>query len=133
MSDEQRLASGSFEIVSNLSDKRQLKVSGYIYSDDTAAEVNKRVDEYQDVVDRQVIRLDLLNKEAQIATNLAGLEQLKDHVGDIAAKKTSGKKLHAQEIQQLNHFDATTKNILRNNNSLRAAIDEGKRKLNGAA
>src|SRR5438552_10773996 len=129
--DDKRLATGNFEITAVLTDKRQIRMTGYVYSDDTDKEVNERVDHYQDVVDRQLIRADVANKEAQVISNEANLELLAQHFQELTILEKEGKKLNSQQRQQAQHHESSVRGIKRQNESLRAAIAEGRKKLNG--
>ena len=131
----ERTLSGNFELTLILSDKRQMRITGYLYSDDTRDQMNERVDLAQDVMDRQAIRADLVNKEAQIASLDAGLEQMAEHMKALTEKEGKGMKLATTEKENAKKYDVTVKQMLRQRESLKAAIKEGKHKLglNGSA
>jgi len=125
---------GTFELALNLTDKRQIKMLGYVYSDDTAAEINKRVDEFQDVLDRQGVRCDIVNKEAQVAAMTQNLRNLRDAYDELAERKRSGKTLTSQQKNNMDNYERSTKQSKEMIESLTAAITEGKKKLaNGSA
>lgn len=133
-----RQLGGSFELTAVLTDKRQLRISGYVYSDDVFGgggihDLNLRVDMYQNVLERQLVRCDLTMKEAAIAQNDQQMLDLLTHFEGLAEKKKSGKKMTSQELEQLNKFDANVRFLKKNKESLAAAIAEGRKKLNGAA
>ena len=131
--DEARTATGSFECAVNLSERRTLRVTGYTYSDDTMEEINARVDAMQDVLDRQLIRADLVAKEAQITQFTQNLEHIQESFQGLLALQQSGKKLTSQQKLQIDSFDTNVKNNMKQIESLRAAIKAGKQKINGAA
>lgn len=138
MSEEQapkseRTLSGNFELTLILSDKRQCRMTGYVYSDDTKDQINARIDLYQDVMDRQFIRADLVNKEAQVQSIIVGLDQMAEHMRALAEKKDNGKPLSTVEKDKAKQFDVTVKQMVRQRESLQAAIAEGRRQLNGSA
>lgn len=127
-----RQIAGNFELTAVLTDKRQLRITGYVYSDDTAAEINKRVDAYQDVLERQLVRCDLTVKEAAVAQADQQMLDLLAHFDGLVEKKKSNKKMTSQENEQLNKFEANLRFLKKNKDSLTAAIVEGRKKLNGA-
>jgi len=124
-----RTISGTCDITVNLSDRRGVKMTFYLYSDDTKEEVNKRMDEAQDVLDRQLIRIDLVNKEAQIASHTENLKALKKGYEGLVSEQQKGRKMTSQQKLQMENFGLQELQIVDTIASLRAAIDEGKRKL----
>ena len=124
-----RAISGTCDITLNLSDRRGVKMTFYMYSDDTKAEVNKRMDEAQEVLDRQAIRSDLVNKEAQIAGHTENLKALKKGYEGLVDHQNKGRKMTSQQKLQMDNFGLQELQIIDTIASLRAAIDEGKRKL----
>lgn len=131
--DVSRTATGSFECSITLTDRRTLRVTGYMYSDDSLDEINTRVDAMQDVLDRQAIRADIVNKEAQIDQHTRNLENIHESFQGLLALQQGGKKLTSQQKQQLDNFDPTIKQAMKLIEDLRIAIKTGKQKLNGAA
>jgi uncharacterized lipoprotein NlpE involved in copper resistance len=124
-----RQLAGSFDLTLNLSDRRGIKMAAYMYSDDTPAEINKRIDQMQDVLDRQAIRADLVNKRAQIDGMHAHLVNLKNAYEGLADKKRAGKKLNSSEIMAMSNHGRQTKEAVDNIASLEAAIAAGEKKL----
>lgn len=131
--DSQRTATGSLECAVNLTDRRTLRITGYTYSDDSLDEINARVDAMQDVLDRQVIRADIVNKEAQIDQHTRNLEHIQESFQGLLTMQQGGKKLTSQQKQQLDNFEPTVKNAMKMIEDLRVSIRIGKQKLNGAA
>jgi len=124
-----RVVAGTFDITLNLSDHRGIKMTGYVYSDDTPREINQRVDQFQDVLDRQSIRADVIKKEAEIAGHLINLENFKQAYGELKAKQDAGAKLTSQEKLGLQNFDPGVKRAMESIESLRAAIKAARAKL----
>ena len=129
---EERTLQGSFSITLNLTDKRQIMMSGYVYKDDTQEQINTRVDLFQEILDRQLIRADLASKEAQITSLEGGMEQLRAHYDALVRVSQTGRKLTSQQKLQVEQFDVSVAANTKQRDSLRAAIDEGRKKLNGA-
>lgn len=128
-----RLISGSFKCSLQLSDRRQFEINGYFFSDDTIVEMNQRVDMAQEVLDRQAIRADVTNKEAQITAHLANQQAIKDSFEELISLQQSGAKLTSQQQQAIDNFEPTMDRSKRAIDDLRAAIETGRMKLNGHA
>lgn len=136
---EGRTIAGNFQCQMQLSQQRNLVLTGYVYSDDNAEEINARIDLYQDALDRQFIRCDLTNKEAQVKAIMAEVENFRDKLDEIAAKgagagtglsaERRGAKMSSQERLTLQNGQQTIKKQLEYVDSLRAAIKEGRAKL----
>lgn len=128
-----RTLSGNFECAVNLTDRRTLKVTGCLFLEDTPAEMHARIDVAQDLLDRQAVRCDIVQKEAQVAGHLQNLENMKEAYAALVAKKQKARKLTSQEELALANFDPSVKQSMAMIDSLRAAIASGKQKINGAA
>lgn len=123
---------GNFEFTAVLTDKRQLRMTGYVYSDDDASVLDRRLDSFQDSIDRQMIRADIVNKEAEKARIDASLEALIQHNEELLSLSKAGKLASAQK-QQLAQFESSVRFHTKQKESLSAAIAEGRKKLNGSA
>ena len=132
MEQEARSATGSFEVTIVLTDKRQVKMTGYVFAEDSQHDINDRLDWYMDVLDRQLVRADITNKEAQLETQDALLDQHKARFEAFSDLQKQGK-LTPQQKNELKTFDTNVNFIHKQKESLRAAIAEGRKKLNGAA
>jgi hypothetical protein len=133
MSEDDRKIVGNFDVTLNLTDKRGIKMTGYVYSDDTPEEVNARVDSFQDVLDRQMVRCDMLNKEAEVASSTVGLENYREHMQGLVDLQKTGKKLTSQDKAMIAKYDLESRSWIKRIQSAQAAIEAAKRKLNGAA
>jgi hypothetical protein len=129
MSDVQRTLSGNMEITLNLTQSRGIKVTGYIYSDDTPADINKRIDVYQDCLNRQAVAVDIISKEAQIESLQAGLENGAQHYQSLISEKAAKGKLNSQQRAQLERYDADVRGVQVQITSLQAAIARARAKL----
>lgn len=128
-------AIGNIEVGLNLSDRRYIKLTGYILDVDTDDEIHARVDRLQDALDRQAVRVDITVKEAQVAAHEQNLRVIAEGYDGIVARKNAGHTIHTQEKTQLANYDQTVRNAKSQIESLKAAIAEGKKRLllNGAA
>lgn len=124
-----RTLAGNFECTLNLTDKRGIRVTGYIYSDDTAQQVNARVDAMMDVLDRQAIRADIVTKRAQIEGLTQNLQQHRDHYVALVEKKNTVKSLTSAEKKQIEDYDPQVKKAMEMIASFQSAIDAGEKKL----
>src|SRR5882672_8727625 len=107
MSDERALA-GSFVVSVALTDKRNLQMTGYVYSDDTPDELNHRLDWFQDTISRQLVRSDLTAKEAEIAQSDAAIGELAEHFDILQSKKKKGS-LSSQEKSNLDQYEGSVR------------------------
>jgi len=135
MNDEhQRLAAGNFTLSVILGDtKRQISMTGYVFNDDSAQELNERLDRYQDAIDRQVLRAEMKSHEDNIKRGELAIEQLAAHYEMMVRRKQSGKKLSSQELDQLDKYDVSVEFQKRAIVEARKNIADAKKRLNGAA
>jgi hypothetical protein len=129
---EPRTVAGNFEVTVVLTDKRQLRLTGYRYSDDTQEDFQHRVNDYMDIADLQSVRADIANKEAEFASALASIEALFQHHETLIEKQKTGK-LTSQEKQQFSQYEQSARLWVNKKDSLEAAIKAGKKRLNGSA
>lgn len=127
---------GNFEVAMQLTQSRTLKITGYRYAHDSAETLNARLDDAQDALDRQFVRADIFNKEAQLASCTDNLVLMADRFKDVLEKKNArdrgdGGRLLTNEKEILNKYDGDVKNINAQIASLQAAIRAGKQKING--
>lgn len=127
--DESRTVTGTIDLTLNLTDRRGIKVSGYIYSDDKPGDVHLRVDMLQDVLDRQYIRVDLVNKQAQLAGHFQNLENMKEAYAGLLAIQDAGKKLTSVQRQAFDNYARNVEHHKKEIASLEAAIAAGNKKL----
>lgn len=129
MSDEaKRFQSGNFTLTLNLTQTRGISMQGFVYSDDTRADVDARVDMMQDVLDRQAVRCDVTSKEAQIAAHVQNLELMREQMEDLVAQKNAGKKLATTQKQALDNYEPSVRRAKEMIDGLRAAIKAAKAK-----
>ena len=126
-----RSLAGNFELTIVLTDKRQLRMTGYVYSDDDAVSINARLDQFQDVLDRQAVRVDIVTKEAEIAQNDRAIEALVQHNDALMNLQKGAAKLTATQKQQLAQFEQSVRFHVQQKESKAAAIAAAKQKLNG--
>ena len=127
---------GNYEVAMQLTQQRTIKVSGYIYADESNEDVNARLDAAQDALDRQYIRADIVSKEAQIEAAMQSLVVHRQHFESVVEKKTArekGERVHltTNDKQLIEKYDQDVKAVNAQIASLQAAIAKGKQKING--
>jgi hypothetical protein len=124
-----RTLSGTFQVALNITDRRQIMMTGQVYSDDTPQEIHRRVDLFQEVLDRQGIRADVINKEAQITMHLVNIEAIKKAGEALLERKRAGRKLTSQEKAGIDNYEPSLQRAQEEIDKLRIMIAEGKKKL----
>lgn len=134
-----RVVIGSFQARLQLTQTRELLMSGHIYSDDDPKDVNLRLDAFQDALDRQGVRCDIVNKEAQLVAQREGLRDLEFRIKELEMAAASkgrdnglghkGKGLTSQDNLNLKNYHANIRQIKHNIESLEAAVRAAKAKL----
>jgi len=108
----ERTVAGNFELTLNLTDSRGIRVTGYVYNDDIATDINRRVDAYQEVLDRQAARSDIIVKRAQIETAKSGLKNLVKEYERMLVLTNVGKGLTSSEQQVFDNFGRNKQHLL---------------------
>ena len=131
-----RIITGSFQCQMQLTNGRTLVLSGQFYSDDTMEDKHARLDEFQALVDRQFIRVDVINKEAQREALVQGLESHLTKLEELNAAKVAkqnGDKskpgLTSQEQTILKQGQDQVRGAKQNIAMLDSLIAAGKKKL----
>jgi hypothetical protein len=109
--------------------QRSFKLTGYLYSDDTAAEVHARVDAFQAVIDRQLLKLDIARKEDEKRQWLLSIENAKSAFNELLKRRDAGKKMSSMEKQNIDHHDTNVQTALTGIAKLDADIAELKAKV----
>ena len=95
------LTTGNFTIQAQLTSGKSITVSGYIYSHNSPAEINKQIDIYHDVVDRQRLKAEIPALEAKLQQQIRALHQVKDSVTNLRNKKLNGGKISSAENKMI--------------------------------
>jgi hypothetical protein len=139
MDEKPAVVVGNFEIGLMLTDKRTIKMIGPVYAADSPEELSQRLDAWQDALDRQAIRADVLSKEARIAAMAADIDRMEYEAGVLIEKKGKedkgkGNRLSTTEKAKLDSFEPAVLSYKREIDILSGAIAKGreKLKLNGA-
>jgi hypothetical protein len=123
----QRTALGSFTISLNING-RTIQMSGYVMNDDNKQTLNERIDEYQAIIDRQLIRADTKSQEGQLKMDelsfAKAVEDFKKLTEKVAAE---GPKAHSQDKAKLRNADVTL-NAMKDQIDLRRKHIEENRK-----
>lgn len=133
---------GQFVISLQVSTTRQIQMTGHVYSDDTPAELNARIDAYDAAITRQAIKADIVNKEAQLAAHVANIKLLRDQYAELVKKQDvvdqkrargHAKGLRSTDLQFIDNYDRTLAKAMENMDALKAAIAEAKKKIGDPA
>ncbi len=114
-----RLAMGNFNLTAQWPNQRSVQFSGYVYSDDTAAEVDRRLDMIQERIERQRARCEIPELEAAYEQRIKALQQARDVLTDLETRQKDGEKLSSQD-------QMTIKNLRVNLAKSNEDIDKGK-------
>lgn len=126
--DPARVILGNFDLTAQLPNGRMIKVSGYVYSDDDGVALDKRLDLYQERIERQRTRCEIPELEAKREQQVVALRQYQEHLEGLNVKREQGKTLSSQERMALQNAKV---NIERANSDIKKgdeAIAEAKRK-----
>jgi hypothetical protein len=93
--------------------QRSFKVTGYLYSDDTSADVHARVDSYQSIIDRQMLKLDIQKKKDEKRQWVLSIENAKNAFNTLLEKRNSGKKISSQEKLNIDNHDVNVQTALK--------------------
>ena len=126
------LTTGNFTIQAQMgSSGKSLTISGYIYSTNTAADINKQIDIYHDVVDRQQARSSIPELEIHLERRIKALHQQKDVVQDLQSQKDSGKKLSSAQTAMIENLTVSlielSKDVEKGREALSEAIAKSKK------
>lgn len=122
-----RIALGNFQLTAELPNRRNISVSGYIYSDDDLAAVNARLDLYQEAIERQRTRCEIPELEAARDQRIKALDQARQVMADLEEKQKTGH-LTSQDKVTLNNIRVGIPKALEEIEKGTNAIAEAKRK-----
>lgn len=123
-----RLAMGNFNLSAQLPNQRTIQFSAYVYSDDTPAEVDKRLDEIQERIERQRARCEIPELEAARDQRIKALQQAREVLTDLETRQKDGDKLSSQDQMTIKNLRV---NLSKANEEIEkgaAAIAEARRK-----
>lgn len=135
-----RTVTGTFQATMQLTQARSLMVTGHLYSDDTAAELNGRIDMAQDAIERQAVRCEIANKEQQIKGQVEAIAHFRDQLEDLRARQNPAghspnaprpAKLSSQEKLALENGARTILKAEESIEKLQGEIAEARKKLEG--
>lgn len=123
-----RLILGNFNLTAQMPNGRTMAVSGYIYSDDEAEALNKRLDLYQEVIERQRVRCEIPELEAKREGMIQHLEGVKVQLAGLEKQQRESGKLSSQDRMNLKNAGQNIVHIQREIDKGEQAIAEAKRK-----
>lgn len=107
----------------------QLVLTGYVYNKDELSDVHKRIDDMQDVAQRQLTRAGIGLLESQRKSQLANLASVKAIYQDLVKQVQGGAKLKTQQKQQYDSGQATIDQILKNIDDIDRQIADAQKKV----
>jgi hypothetical protein len=143
-----RFVKGTFNYQMQLSQPhgtpRTLTVTGHIYDTDTPEEINRRIDEAQDSIERAYARAELFSMIEQRKNMMQGLENLEEQLQDLTARqsmRTEGlsaeapkpRKLSAMELENIKKGQSNKRLLKDNIVKIDAAIEATREKLGMSA
>lgn len=110
-----KVVRGGFQISLNVAG-RTISMSGYINDGETKDDLNRRVDDFQAIIDRQMIKADIKSHEGHLKAAYLNLEHVTSEYDKIIKRrdgqKTNGTKpITSQMKNTLDNYDATVNNI----------------------
>jgi hypothetical protein len=111
MSNQERVASGNFQINQSLGDGKSISISGYLFSDDNLSDVNTRIDMANAALDRQRKKNDVILILKHIEGNQDALKRSEEQLDLLSAMKDNGGRLATQERTLLDSLPNTIKGI----------------------
>lgn len=126
--DKKSIAIGQFKMTLNLSNVRGIEITGVLLEGEDVDSVNRRLDEVAEIMDRQHIRQDTINKRAQIEQLVQTIEGSVDELERLT-EKGKKKQLRTNEETNINNIQRNIQQWQKQVASLKAAIEEGERRL----
>ena len=126
--DPGRLAVGNFNLTAQLPNGRSIQVAGYVYSDDSPAEVDARLDLCQLAIERQMDRCEIPVLEATVDQRMKGIEQAREVLADLEQRQLDGAKLTSQEQMNVKNMRVNLAKQMEDIDKGREEIAQRKRK-----
>ena len=126
------LTTGNFTIQAQMgSSGKALTISGYIYSHNTAEDINKQIDIYHDVVDRQQARASIPELEIVLERRIKALHQQKDSLTELRTLKDAKGKITSAQESMINNLTVSlvemSKDVEKGREALSEAIAKSKK------
>jgi hypothetical protein len=102
----ERIVRGSFQINLAIAG-RGIQISGYINDGESKSDLNKRLDEAQDIITRQVLKNDLESKQGHLKLAWDALDHNGKRYQTLVNRKKKTGKLPTNMDNELNNFDNT--------------------------
>jgi len=102
----ERVIRGSFSVNLTIAG-RGIQMSGYINDGEGTSDLNRRIDEFQNVITRQVLKNDLESKEGHLKLAFDALEHNAKRFDMLVTRKKKTGKLPTNMDNELNNFDNT--------------------------
>ena len=101
------MVTGNFTLQAQMPNGKSITMSGYIFDKNDQDEVNKRLDFFHDVMDRQRLKAEIPELEAKLKQRYIALGQLREGLAELEAKQKNGKNLTSVEKKNLGAMSTT--------------------------
>lgn len=125
------LTTGNYTIQASMPNGKSITMSGYIYSHNNAEDINKQIDIYHDVVDRQRLKAEIPELEVKLTQRIRSLHQVKDSMENLKNKKLNGGKISSAENKMIADLATNVKVIEKDIMDGMESISQAKRTLLG--
>lgn len=122
------LVTGNFELSAQLSNGKSIRMSGYIYAHNSRESIDRQVDLFCDVIERQRIKAEIPMQEAKLDQLYIQMDQWHANIKALEAKKDSGK-LSSSDKQQLHNGMVSLEMLAKEVEKGKLAIAENKAKV----
>lgn len=126
--DPEKVIRGSYQVTLNVAG-RNISISGYIQDGEGKDAINKRLDEANDMIERQSIRADNQKQEASLKADEHNRKTVMQKYQTILDRRKNGGKIHSTDQQNLDNYETTLDNIQRSMDFARAQIEENNKRL----
>ena len=102
--DAGRLAVGNYNLTAQLPNGRTIQFAGYMYTDDTAADVDGRLDAIMDRMDRVRARCEIPELEAAREQKIKALSQYREVLAELEKRQRDGDKLSSADLMTIKNL-----------------------------
>lgn len=109
---------------------RSMNIQAYVYDGESKESVERRIDLFQDVIERQKLRCEIPVLEATVEQRVKGLEQAREVLAELEQRRKNGDRLSTQELMNVNNLRV---NIKKQDEDIQKGIEkiaEAKRRAN---
>ena len=125
----QQAITGNFNLTAQLgASGRTIQFAGYVYDGESLESVQSRVDLFRSIIDREKALSEIPELEAKREQMVKGMEQAREILSDLEARRKNGEQLSSQERQNINNLRVNIKKVSEELDKGAAAIAETRKK-----